>query len=178
MPFFSGLDDNSAAPDILKMNPAAGKALAGYIRAVVEQPSPLSRGERELIAAYVSGLNACTYCFGVHSLTAAHFGLEEEAIEAMLDDLDTAPMDEKMKPMLRLAGKLTQEPAKTVQADIDAILAAGWDEQAVHDAINVCCLFNFMNRLMDGHGVKGGAPLHRARADILLKAHGDVPAGS
>ena len=47
MPFFSGLDENSAAPDIFTMNPAAGKAFAAYIQAVVEQISPLDRGQRE-----------------------------------------------------------------------------------------------------------------------------------
>lgn len=29
-------------------------------------------------------------------------------------------------------------------------------------------MFNFMNRMLDGHGVKGDAAIHQARADALL----------
>jgi len=31
----------------------------------------------------------------------------------------------------------------------------GWDDRAVHDAVSVCSLFNFMNRLIEGMGVEG-----------------------
>jgi alkylhydroperoxidase family enzyme len=34
-------------------------------------PSSLARGERELIAAYVSALNDCQYCWSSHSACAA-----------------------------------------------------------------------------------------------------------
>jgi alkylhydroperoxidase family enzyme len=68
-PFFSSLDSDSGVRDILTLNPAAGKALIEYHEAVLRGPSPLSEGERELIAAYVSGLNACHYCHGVHTKT-------------------------------------------------------------------------------------------------------------
>lgn len=40
-------------------------------------------------------------------------------------------------------------------ADADAVFAAGWDGQALHDAVSVCALFNFMNRLVEGMGLKG-----------------------
>ena len=39
------------------------------------------------------------------------------------------------------------------QADADAVYAAGWDEQALHDAVAVCALFNFMNRYVQGLGI-------------------------
>ena len=40
-------------------------------------------------------------------------------------------------------------------ADAEAVFAAGWHEQALHDAVSVCSLFNLMNRLVDGLGVTG-----------------------
>ena len=40
------------------------------------------------------------------------------------------------------------------QADADAVFAAGWNDQALHDAVSTCALFNFMNRLVEGHGIK------------------------
>ena len=56
-----------------------------------------------------------------------------------------------------------------VQADADAVFAAGWDERALHDAVCVACLFNFMNRLVEGHGVKGNPGLYRERGRILME---------
>ena len=42
------------------------------------------RRQRELIAAYVSGLNACTYCHGTHLAVAAACGVAPEVIKALL----------------------------------------------------------------------------------------------
>lgn len=53
------------------------------------------------------------------------------------------------------------------QADADAVLAAGWGEAELHDAALTVCLFNFMNRLLEGHGVKGNAALYAARGQAL-----------
>lgn len=47
------------------------------------------------------------------------------------------------------------------QADADAVFAASWEDQALHDAVSVCALFNFMNRLVEGHGIKAGADYFR-----------------
>lgn len=38
---------------------------------LLRAPNPLSPGERELIAAYVSGLNECDFCCRSHSAFAA-----------------------------------------------------------------------------------------------------------
>ena len=54
--------------------------------------------------------------------------------------------------LLRYVGKLTSNPSKITPADAEAVLAAGWDERALHDAVAVCALFNMMNRLVDGLG--------------------------
>ncbi len=167
MAFFSTVPEDGTVLDILKIHPQAGRALIHYHQAILQQPSDLSVGERELIAAYVSGLNACQYCHGVHTITAEAHGVPEGLLADLMDDIDAAAVDEKLKPILKYARKLTFEPAKMVQADADAVFAAGWDERALHDAICVVCLFNFMNRLVDGHGVKGRAELYRQRGGRL-----------
>jgi hypothetical protein len=40
-----------------------------------------------------------------------------------------------------------------VPNDAKAVFDAGWDERALHDAISVAALFNFMNRYVEGHGL-------------------------
>ena len=110
--------------------------LARFTQEVMRGPSALSPGERELIAAYVSGINRCQYCHGVHAETAkAYEDIPREAVDRMFADLETAGFDEKLKPILRLARKLTEAPAEVTEKDTQAVFDAGWDEKALHDAI-------------------------------------------
>jgi uncharacterized peroxidase-related enzyme len=113
--------------------------------------------EREIIGAYTSGTNDCTYCYDTHRITAEAFGVDENLLESMLHDLDASDVDEKLKPVLRYVRKLTETPSRMVQADVDAIFAAGWDEDCFHYAVMICGLFNLMNRIIDGYGVKNTA---------------------
>lgn len=115
--------------------------------------SPLSIAERVLIAAYVSGLNACTYCHGIHSITAEACGNEEGTLRALFEDIKSAPIDSKMKPILAYVQKLTRLPTRRTKADARAVYDAGWNDQALYDAISVCALFNFMNRFVEGIGI-------------------------
>lgn len=62
----------------------------------------------------------------------------------MLADLATAEIEDRMRPLLSYLAKLTRDPARVSPADARAVLAAGWDERALHDAVSVCALFNFM----------------------------------
>ena len=123
-----------------------------------------------LIDAYVSGLNACHYCYGVHSQTAQAFGVPEGLLDQLLVDIDSAPIDEALKPLLRYARKLTQEPTQLTQADAQAVFQAGWSEIALHEAVLTICLFNFMNRLLEGHGITGNPTLHELRGKALKEA--------
>jgi uncharacterized peroxidase-related enzyme len=168
MSFFSTLDANAGVRDILQMNRPAGRALIAFHEAVMRQPSPLSVGERELIAALVSGLNRCGYCYGVHSRVAEAFGLQESVVAAIVKNLDTAPVAEKLRPLLRFARKLSLTPARMTWHDAQQVFDAGWSEQALHDAVEIVCLFNFMNRLLEGHGVYGGEELFVQRATQLV----------
>lgn len=172
---FPSLGAAATVPDILKMSPEAGKALLEMHEAIMRAPSALTPGERELIAAYVSGINQCQYCHGVHAETAkAYEEFPRGAVDRMLVNLETAGFGEKLKPILRLARKLTQAPADVTDADTRAVIGAGWDEKALHDAIMVICCFNFMNRLLEGHGVHGHEALFKERGP-MLKKHGYLP---
>ncbi len=154
MPFFSSLPPKAKVGDVFKLKPEARRAQGELGRVIMRGESPLSPAERETIAAYVSHLNRCDYCFGGHAELAKSLGADAAIFETLADDVDTMPVDEKLKPVLRFARKLTVEPASIGKADAEAVFAAGWDEQALHDAILVICRFNFMNRLTLGHGLE------------------------
>ena len=150
MPFFS----QENVLEIFQQNSSRYSPLTQFIQNVMRGESAFTPGERELIAAYVSGLNSCNYCSGSHQALAADLNVDPQLLEAILKDIATAPIDERLRPIFALVQKLTLTPSKTTQADIDRVLTAGWDQQAVEDAIAVCSLLNLMNRLVDGFGLE------------------------
>jgi uncharacterized peroxidase-related enzyme len=153
MSYLNSLPENAVLVDVFRAYPDTARPLLDYHQALLRGPSPLSMAERELIAAYVSGLNACRYCHGVHAETAGLFGIPEATLAALLSDVDTAPVSDPLKPLLRYVRKLTLTPSRLTPTDAEAVLAAGWSEKALHDAVSVCALFNLMNRLVEGLGV-------------------------
>ena len=65
---------NSAEPGIrglLRYRPETAGPLSELAEVLLRGPSTLTRGERELIAAYVSALNDCRYCASSPAACAA-----------------------------------------------------------------------------------------------------------
>src|SRR6185503_576628 len=130
MPYLESLPDDAVLLNVFQAYPDTARPLLDYHELVMRGPSPFSVAERELIAAYVSGVNACGYCHGVHTATAEAFGVSPGLLADALADLDTARVDDRLRPVLRYVGKLTSAPSRVGQADADAVFAAGWDETA------------------------------------------------
>lgn len=159
-------------PDIFQRHPRRAALMLRLADDVLRGPSPFSVAERELMFAYGSSQNACEFCYESHKPVAAAFGIDERLFDELAEDVDASGVDERLKPVLHLVRKLTRTPSRVVQADIDAVLAAGWDEQAVFDAVSVCALHNFYNRIVDGLGVDVGAAEARETGAALLPTIG------
>jgi uncharacterized peroxidase-related enzyme len=169
MSYLSSLPADAGLLQVLQAYPQTAKPLLALHEQVMRASSPFTAAERELIAAYVSGLNACGYCHGSHTAAAAAFGVPPELPAAAVCDLDSAPVPERMKPVLRYLAKLTLTPAEVTEAEAGEVLAAGWDERALHDAVLVCALFNFMNRMVEGLGVEADPDYLKSSGDRLHK---------
>jgi uncharacterized peroxidase-related enzyme len=153
MTHLPSLPEDAKLLDVFRAYPDTAGPLIDYHQVLMRGESPLSEAQRELIAAYVSGLNDCDYCHGIHQTTAQAFGVDEGLLTNLLEDLGTARIDEPMRTLLRYVRKLTKDPAKVTPTDAQRVLGAGWDEQTLHDAVSVCALFNFMNRFVNGLGI-------------------------
>ena len=117
MPHLKSLPPDAALLDVFRTFPRTSLPLLDYHEALLRGPSPLTIAERELIAAYVSSLNACDYCAGVHEATAVAFGVEPKLLDRLMHDLDTSPVAPRLKPLLRFVQKLTRRPARMTRAD-------------------------------------------------------------
>lgn len=155
VPFLKSLPAHAKVPDALAaFDSGTARPLIEFHQALLRGESPLTVAQRELIAAFVSATNACSYCAGAHQAVAVQFGVPEALLSALAEDVDGAEIEPAMKPLLRYVRKLTLTPARMTAADADDVLAAGWSERALYDAVQVCALFNFMNRFVDGLGIE------------------------
>ncbi len=71
----------------------------------------------------------------------------------MLRDFRTAPISEAEKALFGFVEKVNRASNQIAQADVDAVKAAGWSDEAIYDAVTVCALFNFYNVWVDATGV-------------------------
>jgi alkylhydroperoxidase family enzyme len=85
----------------------------------------------------------------------------------MFSDSRDEHVDLRMRAVLDFVRKLTLSPGKIAVADVDTILAAGWNDRAVHDATAICALFNLMNRLVNGLGVEARGAYTKIAAQRL-----------
>ncbi len=170
MPSLPSLPENATLLDVFKRFPASSRPLLLYHEALMRGPSPFTEGERELIAAVVSRRNRCGYCEGVHAATARAMGEAPARVAAVLDNPQGARETAELRPVLAYVEKLTHDAASVTGADAEAVLAAGWPEEAVFDAVSICALYNLMNRLVNGLGIKADATYFEAAAERLSTA--------
>ncbi|MDJ0948104.1 MAG: peroxidase-related enzyme [Alphaproteobacteria bacterium] len=169
MSFLPSIEPGAVLMNVFKAFPKTSKPLLEFHEALLRGPSPLSGAERELIAAFVSAKNRCRYCSGAHTATAEVMGIEVGTVARLIDDIEESGVDERMKPILRYVAKLTDQPDSLTRADADAVFAAGWDEQALHDAVLTCALFNLMNRYVEGLGIEADPKYFDQAAERLSK---------
>ena len=66
----------------------------------------------------------------------------------------TAPIPDAAKALFAFIDKLTRYSGPIRRDDVDNLKQLGWNEEAIYDAVNVCALFNFYHRWIDGTGVQ------------------------
>ncbi len=117
---------------------------------LLRQENSLTRGERELIASIVSSKNECKYCTTAHVTVANQLLGNTHTTECMLADIDSAPVSEKMKALLKIA-TLVQKNGKEV-TDEAIVLAKkqGATDMEIHDTVLIASLFCLYNKYVDG----------------------------
>jgi len=164
MPFFKSLPHDAGPGNVFTAYPEIYGPWTAVGEALMNGPSPLTPGEREMIAAYVAGLNECRYAFVAHAAAAEARGIPAGLVDALLADPETAPVEARFHPLLAFTRKLTLHPGEMTQADADRVFDVGWDEKGLHDAIAVTARMSFMTRLVAGYGFTPMSP-ERARAN-------------
>jgi len=79
-------------------------------------------------------------------------------VQAVLADLDSAPVSEPLRATLRFLRKVTREHEAVTADDVRGLLARGVTRPQIEDALHVAFAFNVITRLADTFEFEVGSP--------------------
>ncbi len=113
----------------------------------------LSRGDRELIGAYVSYLNDCFFCQNVHGAMAQHYmQCDMQFIDRIKHDFTTTAISDKMKSLLAIAAAVQKGGKQVTAALIGQAKKQEATDREIHDTVLIAAAFCMFNRYVDGLG--------------------------
>lgn len=151
MPHIALRSDLFGITSLLDYRPQTAAPLCELTHLLLRGPSTLTEAERELIATYTSYLNDCTFCQTAHGAATCQLpGGSMEQISAVKNDLDSAPLSDKMRALLHIAGRVQQSGRAVTAGDAEAARQAGATDLEIHDTVLIAALFCLYNRYVDG----------------------------
>jgi uncharacterized peroxidase-related enzyme len=136
---------------LFAFRPEVAQPLSVLADVLLHAESSLSRGERELIAAYVSSLNDCEFCHQSHAAVAScHLGDEGSTVTAVVRDAYSAPVSPKMKALLAIAARVQRSGREVRPSDIERARKEGATDIEIHDTVLIAAAFCMFNRYVDG----------------------------
>jgi uncharacterized peroxidase-related enzyme len=135
----------------MAFRPETAGPLCQLAETLLREENTLSRGERELIAAYVSHLNECRYCQTSHgAYAAAQLDGGRELVEAVKRDPASAPISDKLRALLVIAAKVQSGGRNVTADDVEAARVQGASDVEIHDTVLIAAAFCMYNRYVDG----------------------------
>jgi uncharacterized peroxidase-related enzyme len=136
---------------LLAFRPEMTNPLRGFMEIMMRGENSLTRGERELIATYVSHLNDCLFCQYSHGATAEYYlQCDTGFIEQVKTNYESAEISEKMRALLAIAASV-QKGGKHVSAEqVHKAKAQGASDYEIHDTVLIAAAFCMFNRYVDG----------------------------
>jgi uncharacterized peroxidase-related enzyme len=136
---------------LFAFRPATAVPLSALAQVLLHDENTLTRADRELIAAYVSYRNDCQYCQTSHgALAAHHLNGDEELVRQVKHNFETAPISQKLKALLAIAGKVQESGKSVLPGDIERARSHGATDLEIHDTVLIAAAFCMYNRYVDG----------------------------
>lgn len=135
----------------MAFRPETAKPLNELAEVLLRSDNTLSRGERELIATYVSFLNDCFFCQNAHGGIAQHYlECNMDFIDNLKKNYNSAPISEKLKALLSIAESVQQGGKHVSEAQINKARDLGATDLEIHDTVLIAAAFCMFNRYVDG----------------------------
>jgi uncharacterized peroxidase-related enzyme len=135
----------------MAFRPETAKHLNELAEVLLRSENSLSRGERELIATYVSYLNDCFFCQNSHGGIAQHYlQCDMSFIDQVKEDFQSSSISDKLKALLRIAGSVQKGGKQVTPDQIEKARSLGATDREIHDTVLIAASFCMFNRYVDG----------------------------
>ena len=131
----------------LAHRPGEFRAFFAYHDALMEKEGGLTKAEREMIVVATSGANNCLYCVVAHGAILRIRAKNPRVADQLATNYRKAEITPRQRAMLDFAMKLSLESGAVGDADIAALKAHGFDDEAVWDIGAITAFFAMSNRL-------------------------------
>src|ERR1017187_1726537 len=138
---------------LLAFRPETAAPMRVLSEFLLRGPNSLTSAEREIIATYTSSQNDCYFCQMGHGAAAAHYlGGNLDLIDDVKRDFRTAPISNKLKALLAIAGQVQKGGKHVTTEDIERARQEGATDLEIHDTVLIAAAFCMYNRYVDGLG--------------------------
>ena len=135
----------------MAFSPETARPLNELAEVLLRAPNTLAQADREMIATYVSSENDCHFCQSAHGAAAAHYlGGNEKLVNEIKLNFETAPISDKLKALLAIAGKVQKGGKLVTQEDVRRAREQGATDKEIHDTVLIAAAFSMFNRYVDG----------------------------
>ena len=136
---------------LLAFRPETAAPMRTLSEFLLRAPNSLTSAEREIIATYTSSQNDCYFCQMGHGAAAAHhLGGNLELIDQVKRDFRSAPISDKLKALLAIAGQVQKGGKHVTAEDIERARQTGATDLEIHDTVLIAAAFCMYNRYVDG----------------------------
>lgn len=137
----------------MAFRPETAGPLNALAEVLLRGENTLTRGERELIATYVSSLNDCFFCQNAHGGLAQHYlQCDMSFVDQVKRDFRATPISDKLKALLAIAGSVQKGGKNVTTAQVGEARQQGATDREIHDTVLITAAFCMFNRYVDGLG--------------------------
>ena len=122
--------------------------------------SGLTKAEREMIAVVVSAINHCHYCLAAHGAALRQRLGDPRLAETIAQNWRAADLPPRQQAMLDFTAKMTEASSKVVEADREALRAAGFSDRDIWDIAAVAGFYNMSNRMASALDMRPNPEYH------------------
>jgi uncharacterized peroxidase-related enzyme len=151
MPYIDVNPDLPGIRALMAFSPSTAEPMGALAEVLLRSNDGLTPAERELIATYVSYLNDCFYCHNSHGAIACYYlDGNDDIVDQVRKDYNNAPVSDKLKALLNVAGKVQKGGKYVTGEDIAKARAEGATDKDIHDTVLIAAAFCLFNRYVDG----------------------------
>lgn len=153
----------------LAHRPDEFRAFFAYHDALMERPSGLSKGEREMIVVATSGMNQCIYCVVAHGAILRIREKNPLLADQLATNYRKADISSRQRVMLDYAVKVSQKSYEIADKDFEILKNQGFTDDDIWDIGAIAGLFALSNRLANMAGIRPNAEFYTLGRNEITK---------